>query len=185
MKRKITLIIVLSAVMAALSISLDLLSLKIDMFNKITIYGLPLMFVSVFFGPFVGLLTGIVSGFISQMIQYGMQPTTILWMIAPIIWGTTGGIYIKLLKPKKPYSLINILLIVLITSFFASLINTLVLWVDSIIWNYTIEQTLLTIAIRLGIAAIMCIPYTALLYIITNRLKTYSWINNKTQDDNE
>lgn len=178
MNKKIYLKITVAAVMAALSIVLEKLSIPLgDGTYKITLYGFPLMFSSIFFGPVVGVLSGLVVGFISQLTSmWGLSPTSILWMLAPILWGTIGGLIIKLCKDKENiYNLKNIIIIVVVTSLSVSLVNSLVTYLDGLIMGYQVEQTYFNIIIRCLISLCLCVPYSIILYYLSNRLKHLSW----------
>lgn len=174
-KDKLIFKICLASVMASLAFALSFLKIDIG-FNRITIYGLPLMITSIFFGPFVGILSGIVCGFLMQLTsQYGLTITAPLWMLAPILWSTIGGLYIKIFKIKKPFSLINVIIIVVSTSLLVSLTNTIVYYLDALILKYTLEQTILTITYRFLASLLMCVPYTFIIYNL-RRLKEYSFL---------
>lgn len=186
MKKKLVFKITLAAIMAALAIILDFLSGRIDMKFKITLYGLPLIFTSIMFGPLIGGLAGLVAGFISQIISpYGLSITAPLWMIAPVIWGTIGGLIMLLFKNKNDFKLYKIIIVVIITSYLASTANSIVTYLDGLILDYTVEQTAATIITRFVIATIMCVPYSIILYFLANRLKHLSWFNNDEDEVKE
>ncbi len=175
MKKNLVLKIVIASVMGALSIVLEKFSFYIGGTYKITFYGLPLMFTSLMFGPSIGLLTGIVVGFISQLTSlYGLSLTTPLWMLAPIIWGFCCGLLFKKITNQK-FTIINTIIIVIITSILVTIVNSGVMYLDALIFQYTIEQTIITIIIKCLISLCMAIPYSALLYVLTNRLEFLSW----------
>ncbi len=175
MKKNLVLKIVIASVMGALSIVLEKLSFNVGGSYKITFYGLPLMFTSIMFGPSIGLLAGIVVGFISQLTsQYGLSLTTPLWMLAPILWGFNCGFLFKKITNHK-FSIKNFGLIVIITSIFVTIVNSIVIYLDALIFQYTIEQTIITIVIKCAISLCMAIPYSALLYVLCNRLEYLSW----------
>ncbi len=183
MKKNLVLKICLCANMAALAIALDFISIKIGNDIKITLYALPLMFVGIMYGPTLGLLTGLVSGFVMQIIsEYGLGPTTPLWMLAPIIWGALSGFIYKLLKSKN--TLINIGIVVISTSIFVTLINSLVIFLDSKLMGYASTQTFLMIFIKIGTSLVMSVIYIFLLWVLTSRL-TWLSFNEKTVLDDE
>lgn len=177
MKSSLTFKIALASVMAALAIVLEKLSIPLgDGTYKITLYGFPLLFTSVFYGPLVGGCAGLVVGFISQLTSiYGISATSVLWMIAPVLWGTVGGLILKLFKSENKYNIFNIIIVVVITSLLVSLTNSLVMFLDGQILGYVVEQTLVNIVIRCLISLAMCVPYSIVLYFLCNRLKHLSW----------
>lgn len=184
MNKKLQLKITLAAIMAALSIVLEKVSIPLGSgAYKITFYGFPLLFTSTLYGPFIGLLSGIVVGTVSQMTSpYGLSPTTPLWMLAPILWGTIGGLLLKLLSKFKgeAYKKINIVIVVVVTSLLVSLINSLVSFLDAFIMEYTFEQTFVNVVIRCSISLGLCVPYSIMLYYLCNRLKHLSWQNKES-----
>ncbi len=130
MKHKKTYIIALSAMLVALSLVIDLISIKTDS-TKYTLYALPLLISGIYFGPLVGGLVGLCEGLISQTLTYGLTPTTILWIIAPFTWGLLSGIISRLFKYKL--SNFKLSLTVLITSFVVLIINKICLIIDGYI----------------------------------------------------
>lgn len=188
MKKSLTLKIVLSAIMAALAIVLEKFSIPLgDGTYKITLYGLPLLFSGLMFGPAVGALSGIVVGFIAQLTsQYGLSITSPLWMIAPILWGGLSGIISKFFRKKENnFSVKNIILSVAVTSFMVSLVNSNVMYLDGMILGYVVEQTAVNIIIRFAISLALCVPYSLVLYFTCNRLNHLAWNNKPLKEENE
>lgn len=181
MKKNLVLKIVIAGVMGALSIVLEKFSIKVGPIYKISLYGLPLMFTSVMFGYKVGSLTGIVVGFVSQLTsEYGLTPTTPLWMLAPILWGFLSGFISSRFKDKCFY-FINIAIAVLITSFVVTIVNSVVIYLDSLIFNYTATQAFIDIVIKCGISLGMGVIYTFILFLLCNRLKHLSWMEKREE----
>lgn len=175
MKKNLVLKIVISGVMAALAIVLEKFSINVGPIYKITLYGLPIMFTSVMFDYRIGLLTGIVVGFISQLTsQYGLSPTTPLWMLAPIIWGFLSGFITSRFK-ENCYSFKSVAIAVFVTSLMVTLVNSVVIYLDSLIFNYTTTQAAIDIVIKCAISLGMGVIYTLILFLLCNRLKYLSW----------
>ena len=76
--------------MASMSTILTIFEVNLPVFN-VALYGLPLVFVSVIYGPGYGFLTGLVAGSIEQ-ISKGISVQTLLWIIAPLAWGGLSGV---------------------------------------------------------------------------------------------
>ena len=131
MKSSKTYKMAVAASMAALSLILDVISVRSNI-SKFTIYGLPLLLAGFLFGPWVGALAGAVVGFISQMLFYGLSYTTALWMIAPIFWGFLSGLMSKYLI-KDNFNLKKVILITFTTSLCVMAINSCALYLDSLI----------------------------------------------------
>ncbi len=167
-KKRIYLICIASS-MAALSIILELLSVRNEA-SKFTLYSLPLLFSGILFGPWAGLLTGIVSGFISQLCLYGLGPTTLIWMLAPMMWGFLSGLIFHNVM-KKNGSLFNISILVIGVSLSITLINTLALYLDGLLLHYPTPYVITQLGVRVATAIGLCIPYIAIIYLSLPRLK--------------
>lgn len=167
MKNKRLFRISVASSMAALSIILDLVSVRTNA-SKFTLYGLPLLFAGMFFGPWVGGLAGLVSGFISQVILYGITPTTPIWMIAPMAWGWLSGFfYHRILHRKLQVS--SVIITIVSTSLIVTLCNTAAMWLDGLIYHYPTPYVVTQLFMRLMTALILCIPYSCILYLCLAR----------------
>lgn len=179
MKKKLTYTISLSSLMAAFSIALDLFSLRTDT-SRFTIYALPLLLTGIMFGPLAGALAGLAEGLIIQLITYGLTPTTILWIIAPMCWGLISGLINKLFKNK--YSNLKTIINVFITSFIVLFINTISLILDGLIYHYSTAFVYTNLSIRIIVCIIIAILYSSLLIVIIPRLKGINKQDKKTNE---
>lgn len=84
------------AIMASMSIVLTLFEVNLPVFN-VALYGLPLVFVSVLFGPSYGFLTGLIAGAVEQITK-GLSIQTFIWILAPLAWGGLSGLVYHVLK---------------------------------------------------------------------------------------
>ena len=159
----------LASTFAALSIILDVLSVRTDS-SKYTLYGLPLLFAGILFGPWVGLLTGLVSGFLSQLLTFGLSITTPLWMIAPMLWGFISGLLFHNVFKKKE-SPKNIVLTVILTSVFVTLTNTLALYLDGLIYHYPTPYVIAQLGVRLITSIMLAIIYSILIQGVLPKIK--------------
>ena len=178
MRQKIIFNIVIASILAAMALVLEKLGIKIPLLGntttlRISFYGLPLMIAGIIFGYKTGLLSGLIMAVISQLVlsEYGITPTTPLWMIAPIIFGLLSGLIIKIFKDK--ISVISILISVVITSIFVSLANSLALYVDGIVFDYDTKITFVLIMIRILSSIVVACIYIPILYILSKRLKKF------------
>ena len=151
--------------MAALSIILDILSVRTDS-SKITLYSLPLLLSGFLFGPWVGLLSGLASGLISQIILYGFSVTTPIWIIAPMLW---GFLFHKAFKKREKLWVIS--LVVIITSISATLVNTLAIYLDGLIFHYPTPYVITQLGIRILTSLGLSVAYITLIYLILPNLK--------------
>ena len=157
----------ISSAMAALATILNLLSVRTDT-NLYSIYALPLLISGILYGPLVGSLTGFATGFIVQLCTYGLQPTTFLWLMAPISWGLVSGLIAKLFKYK-----INKLIIALevsLSSIIALILNSLGMILDGLIYNYSTAFVYAGLLLRVGVSIIVGIFYFAMLSLIMPRI---------------
>lgn len=166
MKKNEILNITICSIMAAVSIILEkFVSLDLGMGIKLTFYGLPLMIVGIMFGVKLGLLTGIVTGAIIQLTSpYGISVTSIFWALAPIVWGTLSAI--MYLVFKKSNNFIVLVCVVLTTSLSATIVNTLAMILEGIIFAdeyYAFANVIANVPIRFLSMVILVIPYALLL----------------------
>ena len=77
------------AIMASISIVLTIYEVNLPIFN-VALYGLPLVFVSILFGPRYGFLTGLIAGSVEQIMK-GLSIQSFVWIIAPLAWGGLSG----------------------------------------------------------------------------------------------
>lgn len=160
----------LASSFAALSLILDVLSVRTES-TKYTLYGFPLLFSGILFGPLVGLLTGLVSGILSQFLTYGISITTPIWILAPMMWGFISGLLFHNAFKKKE-SPRYIILTVILTSIIVTLTNTLALYLDGLIYHYPTPYVIAQLGIRMINSILLAIVYSVLIQGILPRIKT-------------
>ena len=110
---------------------------------KLTFASLPGILAAMLFGPIDGFVVGFLGAFLEQMLHFGFTPTTLLWILPPAIRGLLVGL--GTLAFKKQMSLETILsarrpwvyyAVNLVTAVVVSLGNTMVYYLDSIIYHY-------------------------------------------------
>lgn len=133
MKKRIILRIAFCAVAAALFFVFDLISIKTGPY-KITMSGLPVIIIAILFGPLDALIVGFTGAFLGQLLSYGLTPTTVLWCLPAMTRGLFVGLIAKKvnLMDKKVIMIITII----ISSILVTSINTSVMWLDSVIYDY-------------------------------------------------
>lgn len=173
--KKLILEIAIVGVMAALAIVLEKFSFpKGNSYLKFTFYGLPLIIVGCMYGVKVGFLTGLVSSFVMQLTsEYGLSITTPVWMLAPIAWGTVSGFAYYLFKKKN--TLFYMLMVSLITSISATVLNTIAMLVDGLAYGgdfiTSLSNILANLPPRLVSMIILSVAYALIMVILLNRLK--------------
>lgn len=178
MRKKIIFNIVIASILAAMALVLEKFGIKVPLLGstttlRISFYGLPLMIAGIIFGYKTGLIAGFIMSIISQLVlsEYGITPTTPLWMIAPILWGLLSGLIVKLFKGNL--SILSIVVSVIITSIFVSLSNSLALYVDGIVFQYDTKITFVLIISRIFVSIIVACVYIPVLYVLSKRLKKF------------
>ncbi|MBO4414554.1 MAG: folate family ECF transporter S component [Lachnospiraceae bacterium] len=161
-KRKFTIQqLVIDAMLCAVCAVLGYLAIDL-MSVKVTFETIPILVAALLFGYIDAAAVGAVGTLIYQLIRYGFTSTTFLWMIPYIICGLIVGLYAQ----KKSFKLTprQLSVIVIIGELAATLLNTVVIYIDSKIygWYY---PTLITgsLVIRLVICIVKAIAYSALL----------------------
>lgn len=130
-------------------------------FVKISLAGLPIIFIAVIYGPFEAAGLGFLGEFIMQMITYGFTPTTILWCLPAVARGLIVGFMFKQ-KDIRTHKLLWILTIT-VSCIVVTLINTFVIFVDAKIFEYPSQLTTITIFIRLANSIASAVAYALLL----------------------
>jgi len=120
--------ITIPAIMAALSILLELISGKTG-WAKFTIHGIPLMFTGIMFGPLTGLTTGFVTGLLVQL-NYPFSIASPFYAISYVMWALIPGLLSKLFKNKN--SVFLIILSAIFAAIFANLANTGAMMIDAL-----------------------------------------------------
>lgn len=145
------------SVFSALYFVLSKFSIPITNNFKISFVGVVAFYSSISFPFPCAISIGIVGEFLNQLFsEYGLSPTTILWMIPPLfrIIPVFLGYYlfkkhnIDLILSKKPINYVYFFLICLLGNLLITSANSLVLYLDGIIMNYPSNLTLSIIGIR-------------------------------------
>ncbi len=129
----------LSAVMAAIYFALDLAAttLSVTFFGntmKISFSGLAVIIPAVFCGPLWGCATGFIGAFLGQMLSYGFTPTTLLWVLPAALRGLSMGLLFIAFKRSQKISILS--LEIILSSLLVTAVNTVVMYIDSKIYNY-------------------------------------------------
>ena len=97
-------LICLSAMMAAIFVVLDYFSDSVSIIlgpnRKISFNSVPILIVAILCGPLWGSITGFVGSLISQWLMYGIDPTTIFWMLPWMVEGLLVGLIFIAFKRK-------------------------------------------------------------------------------------
>jgi ECF transporter S component (folate family) len=165
--KKITSISMLIALFFIFSI---FLTVPIGKSIKITFQNLPIFIAAILFNPIIASLVGTLGMFLKQ-IEYGLTATTLLWIIPY----TVAGLFIGILYKKKFFTLNTfpkMLIAFILTNLIITILNTLALYIDSIVfayYNFAIVFGSLFIKIIYGI--IIAIIYAFIVPYIVKLLK--------------
>lgn len=180
----------LSGVLAALYLALCYLDISFGRY-KITLAATVIYFVSFCFGPADCFFVCFVGVFLDQLL-YGLTPTTLLWMLPPLLrpilinpityhYGKKG-IH---MEDKKILSII----LIIISSLLVSATNSLVFYLDSLIIGYPYKAVLLDnilqAIITMGTGVLEAFLLFPLVKAIrkANLLPPLTWMNKKEQND--
>ena len=136
MKNKIgtTYSMVIDAMLAAIYVVLSAF-VSLNLGNiKITFEALPILTAALLLGPVDGLLVGGIGSLIQQLMNYGITPTTLLWILPHALSGLLVGLYAKKHDFElKKWQTIGICAVsaLVVTAF-----NTLAMYVDSKMYGY-------------------------------------------------
>ena len=180
----------LSGVLAALYLALCYLDISFGRY-KITLAATVIYFVSFCFGPADCFFVCFVGVFLDQLL-YGLTPTTLLWMLPPLLrpilinpityhYGKKG-IH---MEDKK----ILLISLIIISSLLVSATNSLVFYLDSLIIGYPYKTVLLDnilqAIITMGTGVLEAFLLFPLVKAIrkANLLPPLTWMNKKEQND--
>lgn len=161
-KSKTTKQICFNAVMVAVFMALELISLRLPFDLKITLNGIPIILSALYFGPLVGGTVGLLGSFLSQMLTYGFSATTFLWVLPAVIRGVSIGVSNICFKKSRKVWIITIEII--ISSILVTAFNTLALIIDATIYGYNTPAVILAeTSGRLILSVITAIIYSIII----------------------
>lgn len=148
----------MNAVFIALHVVLDFASIYIGNEIKLSFASFPLLCASMLFGTVDGIYVAGIGEFIYQLLMYGLGPTTLLWMLPPMLHALMAGLFARHFSHEMGVKQVGIT--VLISGLIAALLTTLVIYLDAQIWGYPSGLTIAMIGFRLLNTLIMCVIYT-------------------------
>ena len=115
----------LNAMLAAVCAVLGYLAL--DLFTlKVTFESFPVLLAGLMFGPVNCALVGLIGTFIYQLLRYGLEMSTPLWIIPYVVMGAVVGAYAK--RSTYDNSAKEIRFIALVAELLVFLMNTVALY---------------------------------------------------------
>lgn len=148
----------MNAVFIALHVVLDFASIYIGNEIKLSFASFPLLCASMIFGTVDGIYVAGIGEFIYQLLMYGLGPTTLLWMLPPMLHALVAGLFARRFRHEMGVKQVGVT--VLISGLIAALLTTLVIYIDAQVWGYPSGLTAAIISFRLLNTLIMCVIYT-------------------------
>ena len=160
MKRIDTRRLAFNAVLIAMYFILNLFSIKIGNNIKLTFVAFPRLVAALFFGPLDGLFVAGIGEFLVQLLSFGLMPTTVLWMIPPMVHALIVGCYAR--RKGRELSYRQTGFIVLVAGLVTTCVTTVALYADARIWGYPAALTGVVLLFRFVNSIIMAAIYTAI-----------------------
>ena len=168
MKKRPTVQLTIDAMMAAMCAVLGYFAL--DLFNfKLSFESLPVLVAALLFGPIDGAAVGLVGTFLYQLLRYGVEMSTPLWVIPYGIIGFICGLYAKKYRYYNTHAQIRF--IVALMEFLIFVLNTVALYFYAGMIGRTgfefvisgiIQRSIVMVAKAVGFALLMPTLLTAL-----------------------
>lgn len=148
--KKITIDAALAAICIVLGYAGAMLDFKVI---KITFESVPIIIGALMFGPIDGALIAFVGVGITQLIMYPLSPTTVLWILPYVVCGLVTGLFAK--KGHFYNSKKQLMTIAIIAELIITILNTVAIIVDSLLYNYySVATVWIPLAPRIGIAVL-------------------------------
>ncbi len=158
----------IAAIMAALYVGLDFIAVAVSApfggTMKISVSGLPVILAAITCGPLWGAAAGFVGAFIGQLVTYGISATTLLWVLPAVVRGLLAGWLFRLFRQStKSYILA---LETIISSLAVTAINSIVMYIDGLIYNYSPVVLGISLVNRIIAAVITAIIFAIVLPLL-------------------
>ncbi len=171
MNRKMTTIrLTYDAVLAAMCAVLgSIASLDFGTF-KFTFENFPVLVGALLFGPVDGMLIGGIGIFLSQMIRYGVELSTPLWVLPYVISGLFTGFCAK--KLRFSISQVQMIVIIVLNGIIVTAANTLGLFIyNKYILKVPLAATIAAIPKRVLISVIKSVVFAFVLPPVLKALR--------------
>ena len=163
--------IALDAMLSAMFVCLSLISISLPNM-KITLDALPVLVAAVLLGPLDGLAVGLIGSFLNQLLTYGLSVTTALWILPAGVRGLLVGLYAK--RHGFALSRKQLLMITILTAVLVTVLNTLIMFLDSRIIGYPFAATLPTVFFRIISGILTAILFSFLLPPLIKALQKFA-----------
>ena len=160
------------AILIAINVVLSIITpIKLANF-KFTFEAFPILISGILMGPIDGLLVGLLGSGIYQILfsGYGLMITTPLWILPHAISGLIVGLYSK--RHNLRLNSTQILFISIFSAMVVTLLNTLAIYVDSIVFGYySFAYVFGSVLFKIVAGILLSFMYTLIIPKLINRIK--------------
>ena len=157
------------AMLSAMFVCLSFISINIGNAMKISVDSLPILVAALLLGPLDGLAVGLVGSFLNQLLTYGLSVTTVLWILPAGLRGLVVGLYAQC--HRFHLSQKQLILITTLTALLVTALNTLIMYLDSLIIGYPFAATLPTVLLRIISGILVAVVFSLILPPLLKALK--------------
>ena len=161
------------AVLAAMCAVLGYISIDAGV-TKLTFENLPVIIGAMMFGPIDGMLIGGIGTFIYQLVRYGIDATTLLWIIPYVVSGAFVGFFSKFydISASGGKTYVKNALLLAANGLIVTALNTLSLYITyQYIWMMPTETIFATLWIKILVGILKAAVYAVLVPMLIRALK--------------
>ena len=137
---------------------------------KLTFENLPVVIAGLMFGPVDGMLVGFVGIFLSQLLRYGLDASTALWVTPYVLSGLEVGLGALICRYRPKFW--QLLIILIVNALLVTGANTAGLYVYYYYILKTPKQTMFAaIPVRLAVGVVKSVLYAVLVPLLIQGLR--------------
>ena len=138
---------------------------------KLTFENVPVVIAGLLFGPVDGMLVGFVGIFLSQVIRYGIDASTMLWVAPYVLSGLVVGLGALLCRFRPKFW--QLLVILIVDAIVVTGANTVGLYIYYYYILRTPKETMFAaIPVRLAVSAVKGVLYAILMPLLIKGLES-------------
>ncbi len=138
---------------------------------KLTFENVPVVIAGLLFGPVDGMLVGFVGIFLSQVIRYGIDASTMLWVAPYVLSGLVVGLGALLCRFRPKFW--QLLVILIVDAIVVTGSNTVGLYIYYYYILKTPKETMFAaIPVRLAVSAVKGVLYAILMPLLIKGLES-------------
>lgn len=161
------------AVLAAMCAVLGYISIDAGV-TKLTFENLPVIIGAMMFGPVDGMLIGGIGTFIYQLVRYGIDATTLLWILPYVISGAFVGFFSRFydVSAYGGKTCVKNVLLLAANGLIVTALNTLSLFVTyKYIWMMPTETIFAALWLKVLVGILKAAVYAVLVPILIRALR--------------